>query len=285
MSPIEPRRILPQQAVPCPRCRKLVSRASTACIHCGLPRPNLFYQIPVLGEFLAEPRLNLTDKILLICFSLYAVAIALNLPATAQSGEGFSLLTPDFYSLLKLGMGGIFPALQEGRWYTLITATFLHGDLLHLLFNMLWLRDVGAQTESFFDSSRFWVIYAGAGITGSLFSLAAGEFYVLGASGAIFGLFGALIYYGWHRGGWFGSMVARRLMIWTAIGFAYGLVSTNISNAAHLGGFLGGAAIAALLGYNELRSTRLWHHILAAILMLIYITAFVFMFINFFNFN
>lgn len=284
MPPIKPRLTLPQHAVPCPHCRKLVSRDSTACIYCGLPRPNLFYQIPILGEFLAEPRLNLTDKITLICFSLYAAAIALNLSAM-QLSEGMNFFAPDFLSLLKLGMGGAVPVLQENRWYTLITATFLHGDLLHILFNMLWLRDVGGQTESFFDSSRFWVIYAISGITGSLLSLAVGEWYVVGASGAIFGLFGALIYYGWHRSGWFGSMVARRLIIWVIVIFVYGLLpGNNVSNAGHLGGFLGGAAVAALLGYNELRTARLWHHILAALLMLLYITAFVFMFINFFTY-
>jgi rhomboid protease GluP len=186
-------------------------------------------------------------------------------------------------SLKQLGMGGLIP-LRSGQWWTLLTATYLHGDVLHILFNMLWLRDMGFQVEREYGASRFLLIYTFAGLAGSLLSALVGTPYSVGASGAIFGLFGALIFYGWHRGGTFGSAIFRRTLFWAGLLFVYGLAGANVDNWGHLGGLLGGFLLAVLLGYEERLRSNLWHHLAALFTLAFIIVCFSLMMVSFFTF-
>lgn len=256
----------------CPRCRRLISKNSTACAYCGLKRPNLYASVPLLGELL-RGQISFIDPITFICVILYAISLLLDISNVLSFGNLFSLLSPTAQSLYELGMGGNIP-LRQGHWWTLITATYLHGSLLHILFNMLWLRQIGPWVDELFGPSRFFIIYTFAGLSGSLVSAIAGTSFFVGASGAVFGLFGALIYYGWHRGGTFGRTIFRQMLVWAAIGFIFGFMASGVDNWGHLGGFVGGMIAGFVLGYEERQRQSLTTHIGATLTALFVLVCF-----------
>ena len=266
--------------MPCPRCRRLISIQTDECIYCGLKRPRFYNTIPLLSN-LARGDISFVNPIIMVCFGLYIVSIAFNFGVTNTSGNPLAILTPSPVSLLNLGMGGRIP-FAYGYWWTLLTAVFLHGDFLHIFFNMWWLRDMGPQVEREYGPSRFLVIFVAAGLSGSLLSVLAGTSFFIGASGAIFGLFGALVFYGWHRGGAFGTAIFRRTLFWAGILFLYGLVGSNVDNWGHLGGFIGGFAAAYILRYQERLQQTLGHHLAALLTLVLLVVCFSLMLINFF---
>ena len=268
-------------SIPCPNCRKLVSANAVECIHCGLKRPGTYGSIPILGD-LIRSKISFVDGIVLACFVLYALGIVLDLPQAISYGGIFGTLSPSNEVLYKLGMGGRIP-WQLGRWWTLLTATYLHGGILHILFNMLWLRRTGHWVEELFGASRFIIIYTLAGILGSLVSMLAGTSFFVGASGAIFGLFGALIFYGRQRGGTFGSAIFKQTAILAVISFVLGLVMPGVDNWGHLGGFIGGVLAALALSYEEKKRQTLQMHIIATLVLVLVIICFTLVFINFFR--
>ena len=271
----------PPSSLPCPNCGRLVSKTAERCIHCGLLRPGRFADVPILGDLL-RGRLSFVDSLVITCFVLYALALVLDPGSAMNFSRGlFNLLSPSGEALYKLGMGGLFPLLQ-GRSWTLVTAVYLHGGILHIGFNMLWLRQIGPWVEDLFGPSRFVIIYTVAGIVGVALSAAAGTPFTVGASGAIFGLFGALVYYGRARGGTFGSTVFRQVAFYAVIGFVFGMLMPNVDNWGHLGGFIGGWLAAWLLGFEERQSQRLWHHLGALVTLGLIALSFVLTFITFF---
>ena len=141
--------------------------------------------------------------------------------------------------------------LLTTEWMTLISATFLHGSLLHILFNLSWLNSLGRWIVEIFGSAWFVILYIGTGITGFVASNAMGAPPTIGASCAIFGLMGALIVFGKRRGGELGQRLSRQVWAWAIIGFLLGFAMPQINNAGHLGGFLGGMAIALIMPKHE----------------------------------
>ncbi len=265
---------------PCPRCRKLISADANTCIQCGLKRPSIYYKIPLLSELLAE-EFSFVQPILVLCVALYLLALGLDFSSFSLSGGLFNILSPATEVLFDLGAGGVLPA-SLGRWWTMVTATYLHGSLLHIAFNMIWLRQLGAWVEELFGRSRFWIIYTVAGITGSIVSTLAGTYLFVGASGAVFGLFGALLFYGRHRGGTFGSALFRQMLIWVAIAFFLGFTVSGIDNWGHLGGLAGGFLTAWWIKYQERRREGLYDHLAAFILIFIVLLCFSLMLVNYF---
>jgi rhomboid protease GluP len=156
------------------------------------------------------------------------------------------------------------PAIQNGDWYRLLTAGYLHQGLsfgprtpswlvlvqfLHITLNMMGLRNVGTIVEEIYGTRRMFAAYTGATILGfTLSAMWAPRVPSLGASAGIFGLLGALIAYGVHSR----SHVARRLqtvcLMNAGIGFIMGGFLPMIDNAAHLGGLIGGFVVAWLAG-------------------------------------
>jgi rhomboid protease GluP len=148
---------------------------------------------------------------------------------------------------VQLAWGANFgPATQDGEWWRLGTAMFLHFGAIHLTLNIWALWDGGQLVERMYGHARFAGIYFFSGLTGNLLSLVAHKGLAIsgGASGAIFGMYGALLVFLWrerrnlhpHDFRWF---------FWGAAGFAsaslvLGLLITGIDNAAHIGGFLTG---------------------------------------------
>ena len=168
------------------------------------------------------------------------------------------LPSPSSQALGILGWAEI-GALMKGDWWVLITAMFLHGGILHILFNMLWVRDLAPQTEILFSPHKMIIIYVLSGIGGNLLALftpifARGMFMipmdnypVIGASGAVFGLMGAILAFGRKRGGLWGRQVVRQIGMWAVILIAMGFLFPGISNAGHIGGFITGFLVGQLL--------------------------------------
>ena len=206
--------------------------------------------------------------------TLYALTLLLTLLTTGRvdivGGGGFSFLAPNQYALRLFGMSGAVPVFEDGWWWTLLSATWLHGSLLHILFNMMWVRDLGPATADVVGPSRTVVIYTVSGACGFLLSSFAGYYlripipllngapYTMGASASIFGLLGAL----WHYGRMSGSSYIRgQAGYYAAVLFLMGLVMPGVDNYAHAGGFLGGYATSAF--FNPLTRERGDHLLIA----------------------
>ena len=143
--------------------------------------------------------------------------------------------------------------MYRGEYYRLGSAMFLHGDVMHLLFNTLSLRSLGAATEGIFGKSKMISIYLVAGVAGNLASLYMTPNPALGASGAIFGLGGALAAFlmsNKQRLSGQGDAMLRSLGQSFAINMMYGLTSRRIDNAGHIGGLIGGAIMGYMIGPN-----------------------------------
>lgn len=174
---------------------------------------------------------------------LIAAAMILVGPGPSQSADS-----------LQLAWGANFaPATTDGEWWRLATAMFLHFGIIHLLMNMVALWDSGRLVERQFGTIRFVAIYLASGLTGNLLSLIIhGDRAVSGgASGAIFGIYGALLAFLLTERRRLHA-VEFRWMFWGATAFSvlalsFGLLIPGIDNAAHFGGLLAGIAAGYIL--------------------------------------
>jgi rhomboid protease GluP len=178
-------------------------------------------------------------------------------------GNPLNFMSPDQASLLLLGATGSVPVLEFGRFWTLISASYLHGGLLHIFFNMMALRQIGPWVSSEFGPSRMFVIYTLSGVSGYLASCLAGVPFTIGASASVCGLIGALFYFGRSRGGNYGAAVSREVSGWLISLVLFGLIMPRINNWGHGGGIVGGVLLAKLMGYRELRPESTGHRLLA----------------------
>ena len=255
-----------QGSIVCAGCSNLVGINAERCPFCGAWRPGLFGWAPTLRAVVGN-RLELIPLILGSCVTLYAVALLLQPEAIFEGGGLMSLLAPGTRALYQLGMTGGF-AWQSGWWWTLLTAIYLHGGLLHIFFNMMWIRNLGPPAAEAFGPARTFVLFNVAGATGFLVSNVMSGGPTIGASGAIFGLLAALIVYGRKRGG---SLMTRQLWQWAIILGFFGFLMPGINNWAHGGGFAGGWIAAHLMGFIDER--REGSGLLIASLALIAVTA------------
>ncbi|HMH48994.1 MAG TPA: rhomboid family intramembrane serine protease [Candidatus Acidoferrum sp.] len=162
----------------------------------------------------------------------------------------------------------------NGEWWTLVASIYLHGGVLHILFNVLWIRQLGPAVEELYGPARFFVIFTISGIAGFVVSDVMGVSFTVGASGSIFGLLGAMVAFGRRRGGTFGAMVLRQYGQWAVLLFILGFFMSGVNNIAHAGGFLGGLAAGLVLSLAERRAETSVDHLLAAALIVATIVAF-----------
>ncbi|UOQ93737.1 rhomboid family intramembrane serine protease [Halobacillus shinanisalinarum] len=138
------------------------------------------------------------------------------------------------------------PAIVDGEWWRILSSMFLHIGTLHLLMNMLALYYLGAAVERIYGTLRFTFIYFLAGIFGGLASFMLNPQVAAGASGAIFGLFGALLYFGVHYKRLFFRTMGYNLIFVIGINLAFGILVPQVDNGAHMGGLLGGFIASAV---------------------------------------
>lgn len=144
------------------------------------------------------------------------------------------------------------PAVRDGQYYRLLTGIFLHGGFFHLLFNCYALYVIGSQVENFLGRFKFLIIYLAAGISGALFStIFGGNYASIGASGAIFGLMGALVYFGYHYRVYLGNVVKSQIIPLIVINLVLGFCVSGIDNFAHIGGLIGGTLTSIALGVKD----------------------------------
>ncbi len=144
-----------------------------------------------------------------------------------------------------------FYVLEHHQFYRLITSMFLHANIIHILFNMYALYIIGPQIENFYGRVKFGIIYLVSGIFGSLFSILFTQSWSVGASGAIFGLLGAILYFGYHYRIYLGDVIKSQIIPVIIINLLIGFMSTGIDNAAHIGGLLGGICASMIVGINK----------------------------------
>ena len=246
-------------SVVCPSCGKLVGASESECWHCGRRNPGMWGFGPALRRLGAD--LGVTQVVIFGCGLLYLLSLALY-PSGVSWEPSLNFLSPASESLRRLGAAGAIPVVVEGHWWTVLTAGWLHGSLIHILFNMMWVRQLAPVTSAIFGPGRAMLIYLLASVGGfvlssvmgfvliasrgsflsGLLSLLMGRaFLTVGASAAVFGLLGAVVYSG-RRG--VASHVGRQAWVWAIFLFVFGLVFPGVDNWAHLGGFVSGWGLA-----------------------------------------
>lgn len=151
--------------------------------------------------------------------------------------------------LTLLNFGANYSLLvKAGEVWRLFTSMFVHIGVLHLLCNMYSLYVVGSQLESFYGKIKYLFIYLASGIVGGLFSVLLTDSFSAGASGAIFGLFGALLYFGYHYRVYLGTVIKSQIIPLIVLNLLLGFMSTGIDNWAHIGGLVGGILISIAVG-------------------------------------
>ena len=247
----------------CPNCRGLISRNEVICPYCGLKNPGSWWKNSGFLRLFRDPELFLKGLIgLNIAFFVLSLIIGLGGMGRGMSPFGF--LSPDNRSLLLLGATGTMPIESLHRWWTLVSASYLHGGLLHLVFNMIALRQLGPLIIQEYGLARMFSIYTLGGIGGFLLSYLAGVPFTIGASAAVCALIGAALYYGKSRGGTYGQQVFQQVGGWAISIFVFGLLVPGINNWAHGGGMVTGILCGLLLGYQENRREMLNHRLLGA---------------------
>ncbi|PYN56944.1 MAG: rhomboid family intramembrane serine protease [Candidatus Rokuibacteriota bacterium] len=248
-------------AILCPSCGRLTNADAPVCLVCGRRNPGMWgFGGPLARLFRSW---NFANAVTAACIGLYVVSLVFD-PRGALAPRGpFEIFSPTGRALEALGMTGSV-AWLEGRWWTLLTAIYLHGGVLHILFNVLWIRQLGPEVEKLYGPARLVVIFTVSGAAGFVVSNSIGVPFTIGASGAIFGLLGAIVAFGRKRGGVFGQMVLRQYGQWALVLFVLGFFMPGVNNWAHAGGFAGGFASGLLLSLAEHRTETVLDKLLAA---------------------
>jgi rhomboid protease GluP len=254
-------------SVVCPSCGNLVGVNDKQCLTCGRWNPGLWGFAPLLNRLGRD--LGFAQFVLGACITLYALMLFVD-PNGIQMGSFLSFLSPSRRSLFLFGESGVVPVFGARRWWTVLTAGWLHAGLLHIFFNMILIRQLAPATSEMYGPSRMIIIYTIGGITGFaastlvgfLLPVLGGAGFTVGASAPIFGLLGALVYYGKRTGS---SMVGSQAKSWAATMFVFGFIMPGVDNWAHLGGFAGGYLASKFL--DPLQPERL-DHLMVALLSL-----------------
>ncbi len=153
----------------------------------------------------------------------------------------------DVATLVTFG-ANIQSLVKAGEVWRLFTSMFLHIGIIHLLANMYALWVIGRQIENFLGKTKYILIYLGSGILGSLISVSVNTGVSAGASGAIFGLMGALLYFGYHYRLYLGTVLKSQVIPVILLNIIIGFMLPGIDNFAHVGGLVGGYFLTMALG-------------------------------------
>ena len=243
----------------CTSCGVLVGVNDATCYNCGRRNPGLWGYAAALRRLGHD--LGFVPLVTGATVVLYVLALLLS-----RSGIQM-MLAPSTEVLFLLGASGSVPVFGFGRWWTVLTAGWLHAGVLHILFNVLWVRQLGPAVADLYGAGRMVIVYTLAGIVGFTLSSLAGAYlywlpipflrgaqFTVGASAPIFGLLGALVQYGRRTGS---SHVSQAGLQYALMLGVFGLIMPGIDNYAHAGGFLGGYVAGVLL--DPLKPERVDH--------------------------
>ena len=254
-------------SVVCPSCGSLVGVNDDTCYNCGRLKPGMFGFAPILRRLGSD--LGFVPFVIGVSGTLYILTLLVSGPNLTIVGGAMSILAPSNRALLLFGESGAYPVFALGFWWTVLSASWLHGNLLHIVFNMMWVRDLGPSTAEIAGPARTVIIYVVSGACGFLLSSFAGAYlppipflqgadYTIGASASVFGLLGALMHYGRKSGS---SLVHAEAKRYAVILFVFGLIMPGVDYFAHAGGFIGGYATSAF--FNPLTRERGDHMVIA----------------------
>ncbi len=250
----------------CPACGTLVGSSATRCHQCGA---SLTFSLAAVSRSLSKimpTTAPVTYFILSLCCLVYGVSLLLTMrggfPTAPQGGGMLSMLfgigSISSQVLVRLGASLPWPIDLQYPW-RLVTACFLHANLLHIVFNMWVLIDLAPAIEELYGSPRFFFIYIVCGIGGYVFSSIspyigilraihlAGSGFAIGASGAIVGLIGVLLAITYRRGGSHMQQLRSQVYRWIIYLVLWGFFFPGVDNMAHLGGGITGFILAKFM--------------------------------------
>ena len=251
-----------RRSILCPNCRKLISVDEPRCPYCAIENPGSWWKSNLWTRMFFDADL-LIKVIIYVNVAMFILSFLLNPGLTGLSLNPFTFLSPDDRSLKLLGASGSIPIGRFGRWWTLLSANYLHGSILHIIFNMIALKQIGPLIVQEYGGHRMLVIYTLSGVIGYWVSYVFGVAFTIGASASMCGLIGSALYYGKSRGGAYGQTIYSQVGGWAISIFIFGLLVPGINNWGHGGGLIGGIALSFLLGYNERSPETLFHKTLA----------------------
>jgi rhomboid protease GluP len=232
-------------SVVCASCGSLVGVNDETCYHCGRRNPGLWGFGQALRRLGHD--MGFVPFVTGLCVVVYALTLVWSRGDISMNGL-FGFLGPNQLSLFMFGASGAMPVFRFHRWWTVLSAAWLHGGLLHIVFNLMWIRQLAPAVADLYGPGRMVLTYTAGAIVGFAATSIAGEYVpylpflrgagiTVGASAPIFGLLGALVYYGRRSGS---SAVRGQAMNWAITMFIFGLIMPGVDNYAHAGGFAGG---------------------------------------------
>ncbi len=233
----------------CPACRALIDRKERVCPLCG--EALAARSQGNFGGFLdaiLPQQAHVTTLLLTANVFLFALTLIASSRARGGAFDFNTLLgSIDAYTMVRFGAKyGIL--ISAGEWWRFLTPVFLHANLLHIGMNSWVLFDLGPAVETLYGRQKFVVLYILTGAVGFLLSF---FWYPMslsvGASGAIFGLIGAMIAYGYRHRTTASEAVRTMFMRWAFYGLLYGILLPGMDNAAHIGGLVGGLIFGSLV--------------------------------------
>jgi rhomboid protease GluP len=262
-------------SVLCPSCGRLVGVNDEVCLNCGRRRPGMWGLTSVLGRLGRD--MGFMQAVIGGCAFLYLAMLAVDPQGIQWGGPSlsglFSFGAPSSEALLRFGSSGAIPVFGFHRWWTVLSAGWLHASLLHIGFNLYWVRFLAPETAELYGASRMIILYTISSITGFLLSSTMGAFVHLpllggamltvGASAPILGLLGAMVWYGRRTGS---SHVGRQAWSYAIYMIVFGFVMRGVDNWAHIGGFAGGYLGGMLL--DPMQPERGNHQALAVLCLL-----------------
>ena len=258
-------RVLKRQtsgSVICTSCGVLVGVNDDRCYNCGRRNPGLWGFAPLLRSLGGD--MGFVPFVIGTCAVIYVLTLVASRGNIGMGGM-FTFFSPSRQALFLFGASGAIPVFVADRWWTVLSAGWLHGGALHILFNMLWVRQLAPATAEMYGPGRMVIIYVVAGVCGFALSSFAGAYLpsllflsggqiTVGASANIFGLLGALVYYGRRSGS---RMVGSEALSYALMLGIFGFIMPGVDNYAHAGGFGGGYLAARLL--DPLKHERIDH--------------------------
>jgi rhomboid protease GluP len=244
----------------CPHCRAFITNKDRVCPYCNekvgaraIDRRN---PGDLLGGLIPHARF-VTSIILTINVGMFLLTVIYSM----RSGNSQAFLSLDTRTLVFFG-AKFNPAIQLGQWWRLVTAGYLHGGLFHIFMNSWVLLDVGAMVEELYGPARMFVFFSLANVLGFYLSYLWSGAPSMGASAGIMGLIAAMIAYGMQHRSAVGDAIKSQYVRWVIWILVIGLLpGFNVDNAAHIGGLIGGFAIAYLAGtprYEGSAVEKLW---------------------------
>jgi rhomboid protease GluP len=249
-------------SVLCTSCGVLVGVHDDTCYNCGRRNPGLWGFAPALRALGRD--LGFVPFVIGLCAVLYVLTLVASRGNIGMSGL-FGFFSPSTPSLILFGASGAYPVFVLGRWWTVLSAAWLHAGILHIGFNMWALWQIAPGVVENYGPGRTVIIYTAGAIAGFALSSFAGAYVprlpflqggvlTIGASAPIAALLGALYYYGQRAGNHSARSYASTYIIMLLL---YGLFLPGIDNYAHLGGIGGGYVASRVL--DPLKPERIDH--------------------------